>query len=54
MASSASISGLGSGLDTASIVDQFMQLEAASQNRLKSRQTSEKRSEEHTSELQSH
>lgn len=42
MASSASISGLGSGLDTASIVDQFMQLEAASQNRLKSRQTSEK------------
>lgn len=40
--SGASISGLGSGLDTASIVDQFMQLEAVSQTRLKSRQTSEK------------
>lgn len=40
--SGASVSGLGSGLDTASIIDQFMQLEAASQTRLKSRQTSEK------------
>jgi flagellar hook-associated protein 2 len=39
---SASISGLGSGLDTASIVDQFMQLEAAPQSRLKSRVASEK------------
>ncbi|WP_374454268.1 flagellar filament capping protein FliD [Nocardioides sp.] len=38
----ASISGLGSGLDTASIIEQFMQLEAASQNRLRSRQTTEK------------
>ncbi len=42
MASSASISGLGSGLDTASIIDQFMQLEAASQTRLKTRQSTEK------------
>ncbi|CAM3668913.1 flagellar filament capping protein FliD [Nocardioides zeicaulis] len=42
MASGASVSGLGSGLDTASIIDQFMQLEAASQTRLKSRQTTEK------------
>src|SRR6478609_5055090 len=39
---SASISGLGSGLDTAAIVDQFMQLEAAPQSRLKSRVASEK------------
>lgn len=39
---SASISGLGSGLDTASIIDQFMQLEAAPQTRLKSRVASEK------------
>jgi flagellar hook-associated protein 2 len=38
----ASISGLGSGLDTASIIEQFMQLEAASQTRLKTRQTAEK------------
>src|SRR3712207_3826242 len=38
----ASISGLGSGLDTASIIEQFMQLEAASQTRLKSRLTTEK------------
>ncbi len=38
----ASISGLGSGLDTASIIEQFMQLEAASQNRLRSRQTTER------------
>ncbi|CUR62160.1 putative Flagellar hook-associated 2 domain protein [metagenome] len=42
MAPAASISGLGSGLDTASIIDQFMQLEAASQNRLKSRLNAEK------------
>ncbi|MBS2940013.1 flagellar filament capping protein FliD [Nocardioides sp. J2M5] len=42
MSSSASVSGLGSGLDTASIIDQFMQLEASSQTRLKTRQTSEK------------
>lgn len=42
MSPSASISGLGSGLDTASIVEQFMQLEAASQNRLKSRLSTEK------------
>lgn len=42
MASSASISGLGSGLDTASIIEQFMQLEAVPQARLKNRQTSEK------------
>lgn len=42
MASSASISGLGSGLDTASIIEQFMQLEAVPQTRLKNRQTSEK------------
>jgi len=39
---SASISGLGSGLDTAAIVDQFMQLEAVPQARLKSRAASEK------------
>ncbi|GAB3761154.1 flagellar hook-associated protein 2 [Nocardioides ginsengisegetis] len=37
-----SISGLASGLDTASIIDQLMQLEATSQNRLKTRQSSEK------------
>ena len=41
MSASASISGLGSGLDTASIVEQFMQLEAASQNRLKTRLSTE-------------
>lgn len=39
---SASISGLGSGLDTAAIIDQFMQLEAAPQSRLKSRVSAEK------------
>lgn len=38
----ASISGLGSGLDTASIIEQFMQLEAMPQTRLKSRLSSEK------------
>ena len=37
----ASVSGLASGLDTASIIDQLMQLEAASQTRLKSRVTTE-------------
>lgn len=37
-----SISGLVSGLDTASIIDQLMQLEAAPQNRLKTQQTTEK------------
>ena len=36
-----SISGLASGLDTATIIDQLMTLEAAPQNRLKSRLTSE-------------
>jgi flagellar hook-associated protein 2 len=42
MVGSASISGLSSGLDTASIIEQFMQLEAAPQTRLKSRLTTEK------------
>jgi flagellar hook-associated protein 2 len=42
MSGSASISGLGSGLDTASIIEQFMQLEAMPQTRLKSRVSSEK------------
>ncbi len=37
----ASVSGLVSGLDTASIVKQLMQLEATSQNRLKARVSSE-------------
>lgn len=37
----ASISGLSSGLDTATIIDQLMQLEAAPQSRLKSRVTTE-------------
>ncbi|GCD89531.1 flagellar filament capping protein FliD [Nocardioides sp. LS1] len=37
-----SISGLASGLDTASIIDQLMQLEAVPQNRLKSQQTTQK------------
>jgi len=37
VASSASISGLASGLDTATIIDQLMQLEAAPQTRLKQR-----------------
>lgn len=39
---SSSISGLVSGLDTAGIIDQLMQLEAVSQNRLKSRQSIQK------------
>lgn len=38
---SASISGLASGLDTATIISQLMQLEAISQTKLKSRVTSE-------------
>jgi flagellar hook-associated protein 2 len=37
----ASISGLASGLDTATIIEQLMQLEAAPQTRLKARVTSE-------------
>ena len=37
----ASVSGLASGLDTASIIDQLIQLEAAGQTRLKSRVTTE-------------
>jgi len=36
-----SISGLSSGLDTATIIDQLMQLESASQTKLKTRQTTE-------------
>jgi flagellar hook-associated protein 2 len=43
MASNASISGLASGLDTAGLVAQFMQLEAVPQNRLKSRMASEQK-----------
>ena len=39
---SASISGLASGLDTATIINQLMQLEAAPQNRLKTRISDEK------------
>lgn len=38
----ASISGLASGMDTATIIEQLMQLEAAPQNRLKTRISSEK------------
>lgn len=38
----ASISGLASGLDTATIINQLMQLEAAPQNRLKTRISDEK------------
>lgn len=37
-----SISGLASGLDTATIIDQLMQLEAMSQNRLRSQQSAQK------------
>ncbi len=37
----ASVSGLASGLDTATIIDQLMQIEAVSQTRLKARVTSE-------------
>ena len=43
MSPSASISGLASGLDTATIIDQLMSLEAASQNRLKTRVSTEQR-----------
>jgi flagellar hook-associated protein 2 len=42
MASSASISGLSSGLDTATIVSQLMQIEAQPQTNLKTRLSSEK------------
>ena len=41
MSASSSISGLSSGLDTATIVTQLMQLEAAPQTRLKTRLTSQ-------------
>ncbi len=41
MAGSSSVSGLASGLDTATIVSQLMQVEAAAQTRLKSRVTTE-------------
>lgn len=41
MTSTASISGLASGLDTSTIITQLMQVEAASQTRLKSRVTTE-------------
>jgi len=41
VASSASISGLVSGLDTATIINQLMQLEAAPQTRLKTRVSTE-------------
>ncbi|CAI9399250.1 flagellar filament capping protein FliD [Nocardioides sp. T2.26MG-1] len=37
-----SVSGLASGLDTASLIDQLMQLEAVPQNRLKAQQITEK------------
>jgi flagellar hook-associated protein 2 len=40
--STSSISGLASGLDTASIIDQLMQLEAVPQSQLKSKQSEEK------------
>jgi flagellar hook-associated protein 2 len=42
MSASASISGLASGLDTATIIEQFMQLEAIPQTRLKTRLTADK------------
>jgi flagellar hook-associated protein 2 len=42
MASTASVSGLGSGLDTASLVSQLMQIEAVPRTRLQARLTSEK------------
>lgn len=41
MASTSSISGLASGLDTATIIDQLMALEKAPQNRLVTKQTAE-------------
>lgn len=43
MSGSASISGLGSGLDTASIISQLMQLEAVPQGRMQTRVSSEQR-----------
>ena len=43
MSGSASISGLASGLDTASIINQLMSLEAVPQTRLRSRVTTEQR-----------
>lgn len=43
MAGSASISGLASGLDTATIIDQLMQLEAIPQSRLQDRVSSQQR-----------
>lgn len=43
MSGSASISGLASGLDTATIINQLMSLEAVPQSRLKSRVTTEQR-----------
>jgi flagellar hook-associated protein 2 len=42
VAATSSISGLASGLDTASIIDQLMQLEAVPQTQLKTKQTTEK------------
>ena len=42
MAGTSSISGLASGLDTADIIDQLMQLEAVPQDRLKTQQDNEK------------
>lgn len=42
MSSSASISGLASGLDTATIISQLMQLEAVPQTRLKTQMSTEK------------
>jgi flagellar hook-associated protein 2 len=41
VAGASSISGLSSGLDTAGIIDQLMQLEAVPQTRLKTQQTAE-------------
>lgn len=41
MAGSSSISGLASGLDTATIIEQLMQLEAVPQGRLKTQQSNE-------------
>jgi flagellar hook-associated protein 2 len=41
VAGSSSIGGLASGLDTASIIDQLMQLEAVPQNRLKTEQSNQ-------------
>ena len=43
MSGSASISGLSSGLDTAGIINQLMQLEAVPQGRMRTRVSSEQR-----------